>query len=352
MDKAPQKTQKGTPSGAMPIALLAFVACSAPVTAAAAASTAASTAFAAAASAPPSPTLLYSTCSPPGACTSFEVRSFDTATRKSAPFATLPPNLADFWFSNSIFDDAAGEALLSLQHPTDFSGALVSLDTSSRRVASAFNASRCVSIHLDPADATRDTVACVSVLVGGACGAGVECLELRHLSRSSGADALVAAFARGDMPVDVGTFDAKRGVILATFEPVDGGGNATLVHIDPHSGRRVREVDYAFTFSVISMQYDAARARVLCVAEDIASSEVFFGELDPDTATATPIRALNESAWAEFSPASALAPRAGLYYMAAFSSELHLLGLRLSDGAVAYDAVVEQPFTNLLVISE
>lgn len=297
------------------------------------------------------PRLLYSTCSPPGACTSFSVRSFDTASRASAPVVALPPGLADFWFSNSAL---VGEdiALLSLQHPSDFSGALVAVNVSSRSVLSSFNVSRCVSIHLDPMDATRDTVACVSVLVGGACGAGVECLELRHISRSTGADTLVSSFAKGDMPIDVGTFDARRGVILASFEPVDGGGNASLVQIDPHTGRRVRQVDYAFTLSVISMQFDAAGGRVLCVAEDIARNEVFFGELDPDTATATPIHTLNISEWKEYSPASALAPRAGLYFMAAFSDELHLLGLRLSDGAIAYDAVVEQPFTNLQVISE
>ena len=303
-----------------------------------------------AASGPAASTLLFSSCTLP-ACTDSQLRSFDLASGRSSLVALAPPGLADFFESNTLYVPAERAAIMSMQHYADFSGALVVVDVVAKRVAAAFNASRCVSIALDPQDASRDTVACLSVDLGGACGgAGVQCLELRHFSRSRGADTLVAAFARQDMPFQFATFDSVRGVLVASFEPVSGAGNSTLVELDLHSGAIVRERQYPFSLSFASIEFDTASGRVFCVGEDDARGESFFGVLDLEAATAAPLSVFN-STWVQYSSASALDAAGGLYFMTAFSTELHLLGLRLADGAIVFDRVVENPFVDLQVVA-
>ena len=305
---------------------------------------------AASAASPAASTLLYSSCTLP-ACTDSQLRSFDLASGRSSRVALAPPGLADFFESNTLYVPAERAAVMSMQHYADFTGALVVVDVAAGRVAAAFNASRCVAVALDPQDASRDTVACLSVDLGGACGgAGVQCLELRHISRSRGADTLVAAFARQDMPFQFATVDSARGVLVASFEPVSGAGNSTLVELDLHSGAIVRERQYAFSLSFASIEFDAASGRVFCVGEDDVRDENFFGVLDLEAATAMPLSVFNAT-WVQYSSASALDAAGGLYYMTAFSTELHLLGLRLADGAIVYDRVVENPFVDLQIVA-
>jgi len=297
--------------------------------------------------------LLYSTCTMP-ACADSQLRAFDLASRASALVALLPAGLADLFESNTLYLPAEGVALMAVQHVADFTGALVEVDVAGRRVASVFNASRCLALALDPADASGDTVACLAVDVGGPCGgAGVECLELRHISRARRTDTLVAAFAAGSMPYSFSAYDAARGVLVASFTPVSGAGNDTLFEVDVHTGAVVRATAYDLSLVLTAMQWDAgAGGRVFVVAGDDSLEETYFGVLNVTAATATPLSLFNLTQWVQYSSASALDADAGVFYTTAAAADfsLHLLGLRTADGAIVYDAVVDNPFVDLQVV--
>ena len=342
--------------GSLPRALLVVIT-------AAAAATAAASGASGASGAGPAATgrLAYLTCDYP-ACETVVLSSLDLATNASAPLWSLPAgSLDDEYGGNALLADGGATLLLSLQYDVaPGQGALVAFDLAARRPRGpALNVSSCVVLLLDPSDATGARLLCLRIVQGGPDG---EVTQLRHIDRRTGADALVAPLFPQHATFGEGV--VSRGVLYVPMAPLSGSGAFFIAAIDPESGAVLStNATFAYDFFMVGLVSDApapgdgtALSVVRTADANGQNTRGFLARVDLAAATATQIGPdLNLTKWTQLNALDALDAAGGVLYLTAFDgsegNDLHLLGLSTGSGAIVYDLVVRNPFTDVVFLT-
>lgn len=107
-----------------------------------------------------------------------------------------------------------------------------------------------------------------------------------------------------------------------------------------------------------AVEYDEASDSVFAVVEDTRGA--FFGTVEPSTGAATPLSNasfFNVTYWNQFNTISTIAPEIGMFFSTIFHYAvpqppsdpiLHLVGNSLTSGEIVYDAIVQNPFCEIL----
>lgn len=298
--------------------------------------------------------LVYATCNLP-ACSTLALALFELANASSSVIFDFPQGAyEDGYVADSILD--GDELIISLQFDAKpQQGFMLSFNLTSRAIISGFDSSQCFDMWLDPGNA--DTILCLAL--EPKCDGGSQCTELRHISRSTRKDQLVASFLPDFAPYTVSCLDTKKGLIYSAFGPLTSGHNV-LATIDPQSGKVLAQPTFPISTAYIEMEYDPVTDKIYGVMEDAAAG-AFVGTVDPATGAATPIGAkasLNTTQWNQFNTISTIAPEIGTLFFTAFHYAvpgpppsdpiLHLLGASLATGEITYDEVVQNPFDEIL----
>lgn len=298
--------------------------------------------------------LVYATCNLPS-CTTLALALYELSNATSSVIYDFPYGAyEDGYVADSILD--GDELIISLQYDSrPQQGFLLSFNLTTRAIVSGFNASQCFDMWLDPSNA--DTI--LFLALEPSCDGGSQCTELRHISRSTHEDRLIASFLPNFAPYTVSALDTKRNLIYSTFGPLTSGHNV-LATIDPQSGNVLAQPTFPISTAYIELEYDPVTDAVYGVMEDAADG-AFVGTVDPATGAATPIGArayLNTTQWNQFNTISTIAPEIGTLFFTAFhygvpgpppsDPILHLLGASLETGEIIYDEVLQNPFDEIL----
>jgi hypothetical protein len=251
--------------------------------------------------------LVYLTCNLP-ACSTLAVALYDLEHASSTTLFDYPQgSFEDGYVADNIL--VGDELIISLQYDSKpAQGFLSSLNLTSRTLMGSFDASQCFSMWLDPANS--DTILCLALEAN--CAGGSQCTELRHISRSTKEDKLVASFLPDFAPYTVSCFDTKKNVIYSTFGPLTSGHNV-LATIDPQTGKVLAQPTFPISTAYIELEYDRVTDKIYGVVED-AQDGAFVGTVDPASGAATPISAkaaLNTTMWNQFNTISTIAPEIG-----------------------------------------
>jgi hypothetical protein len=246
-----------------------------------------------AAAAPLKGELVYATCNLP-ACSTLALALFELANASSTVIFDFPPGaFEDGYVADSILD--GDELIISLQYDSKpQQGYMLSFNLTTRAIVSGFDASQCFDMWLNPSD--PDTILCLAL--EPKCDGGSQCTELRHISRSTKQDKLIASFLPDFAPYTVSCLDTKKGLIYSTFGPLTTGHNV-LATIDPQTGKVLAQPTFPITTAYIELEYDPVTEKVYGVMEDAADG-AFVGTVDPASGAATPISAkahLNTTMW-------------------------------------------------------
>jgi len=297
--------------------------------------------------------LIYATCNLPQ-CSTLEFASFNLSTQQRTDLFDFPfDSFEDGYVADSLI--IGGQLLvMSLQYDAQPSqGYLVTFNLTSGQLVDGFNSSQCFSVYSNPAD--PDQLYCLAL--EAACDGGQQCTELRHISRSARTDTLIASFLPNFAPYTVSCFDSKRALIYSTFGPLTSGTNV-IAAINPQTGVVEQSVVFPSSTAYIELEYDGVSDTVYAVVEDTRGA--FFGTVEPSTGVATPVSNasfFNTTYWNQFNTISTIAPELGVFFSTAFhygvpqppsDPILHLVGNSLATGAIVYDAVVQNPFCEIL----
>jgi hypothetical protein len=239
---------------------------------------------------------VYLTCNLP-ACSTLAIALYDLERASSTTIYDYPEGaFEDGYVADNIL--AGDELIISLQYDSKpAQGYLSSVNLTTRQPIGGFSASQCFSMWLDPKDA--DTILCLAL--EAQCDGGSQCTELRHISRSTKQDKLIASFLPDFAPYTVSCFDTKRNVIYSTFGPLTTGHNV-LATIDPYTGKVLAQPTFPVSTAYIELEYDSVTDKIYGVVEDAADG-AFVGTIDGATGAATPISAkagLNTTQWNQF----------------------------------------------------
>jgi len=306
--------------------------------------------------------LAYLSCDYP-ACDTVVLSTLDLATNASTRLYELPSDSFDDEYTANALLLSPTELLLSLQYDAaPAQGALFTFDLAARRPSPARNSSSCVVLLPDPSDATRARLFCLKIVQGGPSG---EVTEFRHIDRVTGTDKLVATLF--PQHATCGEAIVRNGLLYIPMAPL-ADGDFFIAAVDPTTGRSVRNATLASSFFMVGLVDDtagaargeaAAAATALSVVRasgpDGQQPSAFLARVDLDAATFTKIGAdLNLTQWTQLNALDALDAARGVLYLTAFDGSagnaLHLLGLSTTDGAIVYDLVVRNPFTDVVYV--
>ena len=300
--------------------------------------------------------LFYGTCALP-ACDTLSLALWDLANQTSTSMYDFPfDSFEDGYVADSALAPG-GVVILSLQYDGQpQQGYLLSFNMSSRTIVSGFNASFCFALFVDPTDAAADRLLCLALEPN--CDGGTQCTQLRHISRSTQTDTLVSQFMSNAAPYTVSCLDTSRSLIYSTFGGLDTIGPNVIAAITLDTGVVVSNASFPISTAYIELEYDAVTDAVYAIVED-SQDGAFFGTVEPSTGVATPVGSnrFNTTFWNQFNTISTIAPEIGVFFSTAFHYEvqnppsdpiLHLIGNSLATGEIIYDAVIQNPFCEIL----
>ena len=337
---------------------LVAAASAAPAAAAAtaAAAAAATAATAAALAHPLAGDLFFASCNLPE-CSTLSLDLFELSNQSITDLYDFP---FDSFEDGFVADNAlvGTELIMSLQYDArPQQGFLLTVDLADKTIApTGFNSTMCFNLWVVAAD--PDTIICLAV--EPKCDGGSQCSEVHHISRSTHKDTHVSSFLPDYAPFTVSTLDTKRNLIYSTFAPLNGGGDNVLLTLDAATGKVRNQTSFPYNLAFIELEYDAETDKVYAVTEDGATGTTFFGTVDVEAATATPLSSkayFNTTYWNQFNTISTVAPEIGVFFSTAFHyavpgpppSEpiLHLIGNSLATGEIVYDEIVANPFCEI-----
>jgi hypothetical protein len=281
----------------------------------------------------PTGSLFYGTCDLPQ-CDTLALALYNLANASGRVLFDFPLDaFEDGYVEDSLVVPGTSELVISLQYDGNPNqGYLLSFDLATSKVLGGFNSSFCFSVFLDPSN--PDTLLCLALQGASQCGAGAQCTQLRHISRTKHTDTLVGSFLPGSelmsccacacratlvtrearllfffppvlppgfAPYTVTCFDTKRGLMYSTFSNLNTGLNV-LAAIDPTTGHVVSNVTFPYNVAYIELEYDPVSDKVYAVVED-AQQGTFFGTVEPSTGVATPVSSsayFNTTQWNQF----------------------------------------------------
>jgi hypothetical protein len=300
--------------------------------------------------------LFFASCNLPE-CSTLSLDLFELSNQSITDLYDFP---FDSFEDGFVADNAlvGTELIMSLQYDgKPQQGYLLTVDLADKTVSpTGFNSTMCFNLWVAAAD--PDTVICLAVQPK--CDGGSQCSEVHHISRSTRKDTRISSFLPDYAPYTVSTFDTKRNLIYSTFAPLNGGGDNVLLTLDASTGKVRNQTSFPYNLAFIELEYDPQTDLVYAVTEDGATGTTFFGTVDVETATATPLSSkafFNTTYWNQFNTISTVAPEIGVFFSTAFHYEvpgpppsepvLHLVGNSLATGEVVYDEVVANPFCEI-----
>ena len=355
-------------------------------------------------SAPLAGHLFYGTCDLPS-CDTLEFASLDLATQAKTDLFDFP---LDSFEDAYVADDVliGNEVTISLNWDKDPAwGYLAVFDLTTNKLVSGRNSSSCFALWENPAEPATSLLCLNLVAAQPACPPGTtsQCTKLLAIDRATGKETLIASMMPNYAPFTVETLDVKNGLIYATFELLDGG-LPQLVTINARTGAVQHTASFQPTLAFIELEWSAKTGKVYAVVQDTDAAGkpvAYAGTVAPSTATPTPLgpkayfnvsyppatggffnRAFLLSSslpWllathsthththththahsltrAEFNTISTLSDELNVFFSTAFHYAvpsppadpiLHLIGNDLTTGELVYDAVVANPFCEIL----
>lgn len=242
---------------------------------------------------------------------------------------------------------------LSLQYDADEDqGCMVVYDIAKRSLIKTFNSTFCYGLFVDAVD--NSTLHCLSLQL---LPNGTQATFLHNINWVTQKDTSVAFYLPDYAPYTVDTYDPKHNTIYNSAAPLNGNGANVLNVIDAKTGQQVALVSYQESTAFIELEW--SNGRIYSVVEMIAAggSQVFFGTVDPATATATPVGSANFSYFGQLNTISTISPAAnggrGVMFSTAFhyitptQPQLYMLGNDLSTGAFVYMTPIQNPFCDI-----
>ena len=320
--------------------------------------------------------LFYGTCNLP-ACSTLEFAAFNLSTQASTDLFDFPTDeFEDGYVADDVLIQSGGstEVVISLQYDNATSrGYLATFDLARRALVGGVQSPFCFALYLDPAQpaGSTDSLLCLSLGAPAPCGATTQCTYVSRVSRTTGAVTQLSVIMPDYCPFTVDALDPVQGVIFSTFEECSGAGGPLIATIDARTGAVKSMAHFAYTLAFIEFEYRAKDGRIYAVVQDSSNAAqpvAYLGTVDPATATPTP---LGPAAYynVSFPPAtggfinqfntiSTISEDAGAFFFTAFHYAipgpppsdpiLHLIGSDLTTGALVYDAVVANPFCEIL----
>jgi hypothetical protein len=317
--------------------------------------------------------LFFATCDLP-ACRTLEFAALDLATDAKTDLFDFP---LDSFEDAFVADDVliGDEVTISLNWDADPTrGYLAVFDLATRTLVSGRNSSSCFALWEDPA-APATSLLCLTLVAASdpGCPAGTasQCTLLKAIDRATGAERLVAGILANYAPFTVEALDPAAGLIYGMFELLDGGA-PEIVTIDARSGSVVRTAPFRNSLAFIELEHSARTGKLYAVVQDTGTGGkpvAYAGTVDPATAVPTPLGPksfFNVSFppatggfFNQFNTISTLeeGPGPGILFSTAFHYAvpsppsdpiLHLIGNSLADGELVYDAVIANPFCEIL----
>lgn len=287
--------------------------------------------------------------------------SWNLATNSSTDLFDFPLDSFDDGYvaDNALYNDTVVISLQSDSSPD--TGYLATFNLSDNSVVSGLKTTPCFGLWPD-LDAPGSALLCLA-LVGATdkrCPAGTsgQCSLLLRIDRASGAETLLGGFLPDYAPFTVECLDTALGLIYSTFELLSGG-TPELVTINARTGAIEHTAPFAVSLAFIELEYSRARGKVYAVVQD--GDVAYAGTVDPTTAVPTPLSPasayFNRTYWNQFNTISTLSDELGVFFTTAFHYAipsppsdpiLHLIGNSLTNGALVYDAIVSNPFCEIL----
>lgn len=317
--------------------------------------------------------LFYATCNLP-ACSTLEFAAIDLATDAETDLFDFP---LDSYEDAYVADDVliGDEVTISLNWDEDPSwGYLAVFDLATRKLVSGRNSSSCFALWENPAEPTTSLL-CLNLVPASDPGCPVgttsQCTLLKTIDRATGAERLIAGLLGNYAPFTVEALDPTKFMIYGMFELLDGGA-PEIVTIDARSGAIVNTAPFRNSLAFIELEHSVRTGLLYAVVQDTGADGkpiAYAGTVDPATAVPTPLGPnsyFNVSYppatggfFNQFNTISTLeeGAGAGILFSTAFHYEvpsppsdpiLHLIGNSLDTGELVYDAVVANPFCEIL----
>jgi hypothetical protein len=240
---------------------------------------------------------------------------------------------------------------LSLQYDSDEKqGVLVTYDIAHKKLLSTFNTTFCYGLWANPLVKGEMLCLALDLLPNG-----TQATFLHKIELASHKDTIVGTYLPGYAPYTVDALDVKRGIIVNSAAPLNGGGDNVLNLIDITTGKQIGVTSYPEYRAFIELDYDVVSGDVYSVVDDIVNTDrvTYFGTVDIATAAGTPVGNANFSYFGQLNTISTVAPEIGTFFSTAFhyvqptEPVLYLVGNDLRTGAFNYMSVIRNPFCDI-----